>query len=149
MARTKQTREIPKKKRRISIDADADADVVEEVIASGRKRLKAVIKCAPSSSTKALKTPTEWASSGGYDADPIASLVRMLRDAVYSRIAHNGLLDMITAGHAVLQVPFAELERHEAYAALESELKGSRWKLRHIGTTQKQRIHMFNLVSLN
>lgn len=93
-----------------------------------------------------IKTPSEWASSGGHDADPIASFVRMLRDAVFSRIDNNGLLDYVTVGHATLQAPFEEIERHAAYAQLVADLNQRRWALVHVGTQQKQRIHVFNIV---
>lgn len=93
-----------------------------------------------------VKTPSEWASSGGHDADPIASLVRMLHDAVYSRIDNNGLLDYVTVGHATLQASYEEIARHAAYAQLVADLKQRRWALVHVGTQQKQRIHVFNIV---
>jgi hypothetical protein len=93
-----------------------------------------------------IKTPSEWASSGGHDADPVASLVRMLRDAVFSRIDNNGLLDYVTVGHATLQASFEEIERHAAYVQLMANLGSVRWTLVHVGTQQKQRIHVFNIV---
>ena len=94
-----------------------------------------------------VKTPSEWASSGGHDADPIASLVRMLCDAVFSRIDNNGLLDYVTVGHATLQASFEEIERHAAYMQLVAELGSVRWALVHVGTQQKQRIHVLNIVN--